>query len=213
MAEFRKNRITRERKEQAFREAVTFDAFVAAAQANRETLRDNFEAYSLGERELTFFEGLKSPVDVLVLAHDWCGDVAANLPLFARLERDTGKLKLRIIPRDPGNRDIAGLYSHHDGQSRIPTYLFFSEAGEELGYFIERPEDITVLLKIWQEQFWVAHPELEGRGKPFGELAEDVRRALLAELKARRQEARELEKKAILEHIRAIVAPRAESVS
>ncbi|QHW30889.1 thioredoxin family protein [Paenibacillus rhizovicinus] len=210
MAGFPKNRISRERQEQALRESLSFGDFIESAQANRETLRENYAAYELNEQDLDFFAELEKPVVVLALAHDWCGDVAANLPLFARLEQATGKLNLRIIPRDPGNRDIADLYPYKDGQSRIPTYLFFSEAGEELGYFIERPDDITVLLKVWQEQFWTTHPELEGRGKPFGELAEDVRGALLADLKTRRQEVRNLEKSAILGHIRGILSPQAE---
>ncbi|NBD23640.1 thioredoxin family protein [Paenibacillus glycinis] len=210
MAEFKNNRISQARREQAFHEAVDFETFLAQAQVNRDALQDNYEAYELSEQELAFFAELPEPVDVLALAHDWCGDVAANLPLFARIERDTGKLKLRVIPRDPGNRDIAESYPAKDGQSRIPTYVFFSQAGEELGHFIERPKDITVLLKVWQEQFWAAHAELSGRGKPIGELTEDVRRLLLADLKKRRSTVQSLEKRAILEHIRGMLAARTE---
>lgn len=207
MSEFALNRISKERREQAFREAVDFDVFVANAQVNRETLQSNFESYALTEQELEWFDALPETVDVLVLAHDWCGDAAANLPLFARIERETGaKLKLRILPRDPGNRDIAELFPHEDGQSRIPTYLFFRRSGEELGYFVERPQDISVLLKAWQERFWSANPWLAGRGRPIGELEEDVRRALQTELKNRRLAVQSLEKEAILGHIRDIVS-------
>ncbi|MBO7745850.1 thioredoxin family protein [Paenibacillus sp. MWE-103] len=210
MAEFKRNRIPKERREQAFREAVDFEAFAREAKANRDTLQANYESFALSREDLAFFASFREPVDVLALAHDWCGDVAANLPLFARIGRDTGKLRLRILPRDPDNRDIADLFPAKDGQSRIPTYVFVSQAGEELGSFIERPEDITVLLKVWQEQFWASHPELSGRGKPIGELDEDVRARLLAELKERRAKVKSLEKSAIVEQLRGILAPLAE---
>ncbi|SFI87607.1 Thioredoxin [Paenibacillus sp. UNC496MF] len=210
MAEFKRNRIPKERREQAFREAVDFEAFVREAKANRDTLQANYESFALSGEDLAFFASLQEPVDVLALAHDWCGDAAANLPLFARIDRETGKLRLRVLPRDPDNRDIADRFPAMDGQSRIPTYVFVSPAGEELGSFVERPEDITVLLKVWQEQFWVSHPELSGRGKPIGELEEGVRAQLLAELKERRAKVQSLEKSAIVGELRGILARFAE---
>ena len=104
--------ISAERRERAFNEAQTLAEFMDSMQVNQADFRANFASYSLDEAEKAFFAGLPEPVDVLVLAHDWCGDVLANLPLFGRIEADTGKLRLHIIPRDPDNLDIAAAYAH-----------------------------------------------------------------------------------------------------
>ncbi|MDF2661123.1 MAG: hypothetical protein K0Q94_3914 [Paenibacillus sp.] len=199
--------ITSQRRERAFREAVSYRQFVESAQVNADRLNANYEAYRLTGEEQASLAEIPEPIDVLVLAHDWCGDVVANLPLFARIEQETGKLKLRILPRDPDNRDIAESYAPADGRSRIPTYIFFDQAGRELGVFIERPDSITELNKIWGEQFWDEHPEWDGRGRAPSELEETVRKAYFAFLmKEKRPTVRDREKQAIIEKIKSIAA-------
>ncbi|WP_123040456.1 thioredoxin family protein [Cohnella candidum] len=84
-----------------------FDYKSLQAQVNQRTLAANYEAYALEERQLSFLNGREEPVDVLVLAHDWCGDVVANLPLFGKIADRTDKLRLHIQNRDPDNQDIA----------------------------------------------------------------------------------------------------------
>lgn len=197
--------LSTERREHAFREAVSFGTFLEQAQVNRNTLASNYEAYELEEGQLDFLNGRQEPVDVLVLAHDWCGDVVANLPLFGKIAEKTEKLRLHVLNRDPDNQDIAALYKHADGKSHIPTYVFFDGSGRELGTFIERPAEITAQLGQWIEAFWNEHPELEGRGKPIGELGDEEKKALLRELKARRRDVIGQERDAILRDIRAIV--------
>jgi len=141
---------------------------------------------------------------VLVLAHDWCGDVVANLPLFGKIERETNKLRLHILLRDPDNQDIAAAYLHADGHNHIPTYVFFNQQGEELGVFIERPAEITTLMSGWVADFYTANPQFEGRGVPIGQLATPVKEALLTYLKLKRQEVRLQEQTAILGFIQQI---------
>ncbi|KRE36532.1 hypothetical protein ASG85_10265 [Paenibacillus sp. Soil724D2] len=197
--------ISQERRERAFQEALTYQQFINSAKVNVDRLQLNFEQYTLSEQELAYFEGLSGQVNVLVLAHDWCGDVVANLPLFGKIEHETGKLKLHILLRDPDNQDIAAAYLHEDGRNHIPTYVFFNGAGEELGLFIERPDQITDLSSGWKEDFWNLHPEWDGRGKALSELDEDVRKSLFDYLKEQRPQAREQEKTAIIEIIRSIL--------
>ncbi|MDB5079883.1 MAG: hypothetical protein JWP00_1807 [Chloroflexi bacterium] len=198
--------ISAERRGRAFSEAQTFAEFIESMQVNQADFRANFASYSLTEAEKAFFAGLPGPLDVLVLAHDWCGDVLANLPLFGRIEADTGKLRLHIIPRDPHNTDIAAAYPYPlDGSTRIPAYVFFNQAGEELGVFIERPAVITALQKGWSADFFAANPGLEGKNKPLGDLPEEVKQPLLKYLKARRREAQAEEKAAILQEIQPIL--------
>lgn len=198
--------LTAERRERAFQEAYNFDGFVDSMQVNRETFLANYAAYELSEADKAIFAGLDEVVDVLVLAHDWCGDVVANVPLFGKIEKETGKLRLHILLRDPENVDIANQYLHSDGHNHIPTYIFFNPAGEELGVFIERPDNITGLMAGWRNEFFDAHPDYEGRGKPLGELAEPVKKGLLAYIKLRRVEVRNQEQSAILKIVKTILS-------
>jgi hypothetical protein len=193
--------ISKKRLEKAFQEAVSVKTFIGSAQVNQSALADNYEAYQLSDQERDYFNALQEPVDVLVLAHDWCGDVVANLPLFGRIEQETGKLNIRVVPRDPDNTDIAEHYPHSDGKSHIPTYVFFNRKGEELGKFIERPQQITELLGEWKEMFWNEHPEFEGRGKAISQLEDTAKKSLLRYLKERRGQVRETEQAAIISEL------------
>jgi hypothetical protein len=197
--------ISKERRDKALQEAVTVPDFIAGAQVNQSTLIDNYEAYRLNDQERDYFDSLQEPVDVLVLAHDWCGDVVANLPLFGRIEKETGKLNVRVLARDPDNTDIAEHYLHRDGKSHIPTYVFFNGKGEELGVFIERPDEITKLVSEWKETFWNDHPEFDGRGKAISQLEDTAKKSLLRYLKERRDQVRETEKEAIISELKRII--------
>jgi thiol-disulfide isomerase/thioredoxin len=195
--------ISAERRERAFNEALTFAEFIDSMQVNQADFQANFASYSLSDAEKTFFTSLPERVEVLVLAHDWCGDVLATLPLFGRIEADTARLRLHIIPRDPDNLDIAAAYPHPlDGKNHIPTYIFFNQAGEELGVFIERGAEITALQAVWREAFFAANPILAGAG----ELPEETRQALSKYIRARRKEAQPAEKAAILKEIKPILS-------
>jgi hypothetical protein len=197
--------LTPERREKAFKESVTYQDFVDSAQVNQADFLANFAAYQLSESDLAFFSSLEEPVDVLVLAHDWCGDVVANTPLFGLIEQATGKLRLHLLLRDPDNVDIAAQYPHSDGRNHIPTYIFYNQKGAELGVFIERPAEITAHLTNWRTAFFDAHPEFEGRNQGIGDLAQEVKKELLSYIKENRRGVREQEQTAIIEIIKNIV--------
>ncbi|MFC3746653.1 thioredoxin family protein [Paenibacillus sp. GCM10012306] len=197
--------ISAERLQKAFAEALTFEQFVDQAEVNQERLQTNFEGFALNDEDRAYFASWAEPVNVLVLAHDWCGDVVSNLPLFAKIEQETGKLKLHILNRDPDNLDIAELYPHPDGKSHIPTYVFFNDKGEEQGIFIERPEQITALFPKWGEQFWDLNPELEGRNQAIAELDPAVKQAYYKYLLSQRADTKDVEKQGIISIIQSIV--------
>ncbi len=205
--------LTIERKKRAFQEALSFSGFVGAMQVNQDKLLANYVAYQLSIEDKAFFAKLPEAVEVLVLAHDWCGDVAANLPLFGKIEVETRKLKLHILLRDPDNQDIAEAYLHPDGRNHIPTYIFYNQQGEELGVFIERPDGITAQIIGWKDNFYATHPEFEGQGKPLSELTPEVKTALLAYLKQQRDGVRAQEQVAILGIIKNFAGQVANSLS
>lgn len=200
------NPLSAERRMRAFKEGIGFSQFVDQAEVHQDVLRNNYEAYELTDEELAFFQSITEPIDVIVLAHDWCGDVASNLPLFAKIEALTGKLKLHILIRDPDNWDIANAYPAEDGKLRLPTYIFFNKQGEQLGVFIERPAAITEKIKDWRADFWQQHPEWNWDGRTVNDIGEAGKTAWYAYLMKRRQDVRDLEKQAILEMLRSFLS-------
>jgi len=173
---------------------------------NRAAIEANYTGYQLNSSDKAFLNGLPGVTDVLVLAHDWCGDVVANLPLFAKIEAETGKLRLHIAAKDPDNVDIGRLYPHEDGDVHIPIYIFFDAQGREKGHFIERTPALTEQIGLWILSFWKDHSEWQGQGKDFSTLAPEVKQALLDRLGSERPKVRELEKRTIFEVLGKILA-------
>jgi hypothetical protein len=199
------NAISDDRRQRAYQEGISFQQFLDNAQVNQDLLRRNYDAYELTDQELSYFQSLAEPVDVLVLAHDWCGDVASNLPLVAKIEQLTGKLKLHILIRDPDNWDIAEAYPAADGKHRLPTYIFFNSKGQELGTFIERPAEITEMIPGWRAQFWEQHPEWNWDGRTVNDIGEEGKAAWYAYLLEQRGKVRNIEKEAIIRAIKQII--------
>lgn len=196
------NPLSEARRIRAYEEGISFTQFVERAEVHQDLLRTNFEAYELTDEELSFFKSLSEPIDVIVLAHDWCGDVASNLPLLAKIEALTGKLKLHILIRDPDNWDIANAYPADDGKFRLPTYILFNKQGEQLGVFIERPAEITEKIKEWRAEFWQQHPDWNWDGRTVNDIGEEGKTAWYAFLMDRRPSARDLEKQGVLKVLR-----------
>jgi len=196
-----------ERRDRAFREALTWQDFLGEMRTNKAATEANYAAYEL-EAEDRAITDRWPEFDVLAITMDWCGDSAANLPLFAKLERLTGRIKLRILLRDPGNQDLAALYPHSDGDVHIPIYIFFDRGGRELGHFIERTPELDVELEGMVARYRAAHPELPGKGFDISALAPEARAAFFAHLGVERPKFRDLEKRSILRTVDGIVGGR-----
>src|SRR5271165_3742818 len=141
-----------------FAQGMTYDEYKSQMTSNQERFLDNERTFQLEPADLAVFQSLPKPLDVLVLAEDWCGDVIANLPILGRIAQDSGKLNLRVFLRDQ-NLDIMDQYLK-DGQFRsIPVFVFFDDQWNELGRFIERPESVTERRSRLRQELYAAHPE------------------------------------------------------
>src|SRR5262245_57876269 len=68
-----------------FEQGLTYDAYKAQMTRNQERLENNERTVEFAGDDLAFFAQLPTPLHVLALAEDWCGDVIANLPILGRL--------------------------------------------------------------------------------------------------------------------------------
>jgi hypothetical protein len=170
-----------------FASGLTYDAYKAAMTRNRERVEANEKKVSLDPETVRFFKGLPRPLNVVVLAEDWCGDVIANLPLVGLLAKAAGTLDVRIFYRDQ-NRDLIDGWLNQGKFQSIPVVAFFDERFRELGHWIERPASVTELRARKRREIFAAHPEFGSPEAPVDQLPEDVRARLQEELQKMRDE-------------------------
>ena len=152
---------------------------------NKEQVEQNEKDLQLKPDDVQAIRSLPSPLNVLALAEDWCGDVIANLPVLAVLARESGTLDIRIFLRDQ-NSDLMQRYLNQGKYESIPVFAFFDETFQEIGVFIERPASVTERRAEQRKRIHSEHPEYGAYGTPPDVLPEDVRARLTAEITARR---------------------------
>ncbi len=164
--------VTKER----FEQGLTYEGYKAQMTRNQERFDANEATVEFDRDDLAFFARLAQPVDVLVLAEDWCGDVIANLPVLGRLAQESGKLNLRVFLRDQ-NLDLMDQYLKQGEFRSIPTFVFFDAAFNELGHWTERPERINELQAQMRKQLFARDPLLTSFAPdtPLGQLPEEAR--------------------------------------
>jgi hypothetical protein len=193
--------VTRER----FEQGMSYDAFKAQMTRNQERFQAQEQALALEPADVTVFSNLPRPLDVLVLAEDWCGDVITNLPILGRLAAESGKLNLRIFLRDQ-NADLMDQYLNQGQFRSIPVFVFFDEQFNELGRFIERPASVTERNAQIQREVYAEHPEFGSPDVPVTQLPEDLRLQVMQATAGRREASRALNNQDVVSALRQIVA-------
>ncbi len=186
-----------------FDQGLTYDAYKDQMTRNRDRVEENEQRVDLSNEDLAAFRALPRPVKVVVLAEDWCGDVIANLPVLARLAKDSGKLDVRIFLRDQ-NDDIMQGYLNKGQFKSIPVFVFFDDAFRELGHWIERPASVTEVRAKRRKDIFAAHPEFGSPDAPVDQLAEDVRVRLQAELAKMRDDTAKFANAEVVRELREI---------
>jgi selT/selW/selH-like putative selenoprotein len=195
--------VTRER----FEQGMSYADYRSQMTRNGERFDETERTVELSAQDVAYFSALPSPLHVVVLAEDWCGDVIANLPVLGRLAAESGKLNLRIFLRDQ-NLDIMEQYLK-DGQFRsIPVFIFFDQNFRELGHWIERPAAMTTRVQEVRVKHFASDPELAGISPTTSpsELPEGPRLRLSQTLTTFRTENRNFSDSEVIREIRALIS-------
>jgi hypothetical protein len=192
--------VTRER----FEQGMTYEAYKAQMTRNQERFIANEQQLTINPADLAAFKHLPQPLNVLVIAEDWCGDVINNLPILGRLATESGKLNLRVFLRDQ-NTDLIDQYLKQGQFRSIPVFVFFDDQFREIGHFIERPESVTKRNAQLRLDMYARHPEFGSPDASIAELPEEVRTALAEETAAWREESRPLNNQDVIRELREIV--------
>jgi hypothetical protein len=192
--------LTRER----FEQGMTYDEFKARMTRNQERFTANERGLVLDPADVDVFKRLPRPLNVLVLAEDWCGDVIDNLPILGRLAAESGKLNLRVFLRDQ-NPELMDNYLNRGEFRSIPVFAFFDDDFHELGRFIERPESVTKRRAGQRSDLSAQYPELGEPTTPVGQLPEAARVRLMELLAEVRTQAKPLDNQEVVGALREIV--------
>jgi hypothetical protein len=161
-----------------FESGLTIDEFKTQMRQNREKFEHNQSEAVIPAEERAFYASLPAPLNVLVLAEDWCGDVLAGLPVVAALARETGKLNVRVLLRDE-HLDIADQYLKEGKHRSIPVFIYFDQDMGEIGHLIERPARATAEMRAARERYITEHPDNAELRAPTDQQSEETRALLL----------------------------------
>jgi hypothetical protein len=194
--------VTREQ----FQAGMTYAAYKAQMTRNREQFEQNECDIQLSDDDVQAFRRLPSPLNVLALAEDWCGDVVANLPVLGRIAAAAnGKLNLRVLLRDQEPGSIVMDEHLNQGQFKsIPTVIFLDEEFRELGTWIERPQSVSRLREEKRQALYREHPEFGEPGRPIAELPEDIRTKVQQGMAAIRTETKDFSNAEVIRELREI---------
>ena len=192
--------VTRER----FEQGMTYEEYKAQMTRNRERLEENERSLKLDQAELAPFKDLPRPLNVLVIAEDWCGDVIANLPILGRLAAESGKLNLRVFLRDQ-HPDLMDQYLNQGKYKSIPVFAFFDENFNPLGDMKERPQSVTTMMQQGTAEIHAQHPEYGPVGTAADQMPEETRVAYMQARNDLRTRLRPQINQAIIDEVRGIV--------
>jgi len=142
--------------ERTWTQAPAFETWLPTAVKNRELWGGLYARTRLPGWALEAVREVRSPVRLLALSADWCGDAVNSLPWVARLAEASPMLELRVLEQD----DHPALMAAHltGGSSRsIPVVMAFDASWRERGWWGPRPAAL---------QAWVLG-EAPGEGKSF----------------------------------------------
>lgn len=195
--------VSRER----FEQGMTYTAYRAQMTRNQDRFDETERTVQLKAEDVAFFKGLAQPLNVLVLAEDWCGDVIANLPVLGRLAQESGKLNLRIFLRDQ-NLDLMDRYLNAGQFRSIPVFVLFDADFREIGHWIERPAKLTEMIQEVRNRAFATDPELAGFSPDTSpsELPEEARLHLRQVMADFRAEMRAFSDNEVVRELRAILA-------
>lgn len=188
-----------------FNQGMTYDEYKAQMNRNKERFEETEASVKLNPDDVAAVKGLSEPVNVLVLAEDWCGDVISGLPALGKLaEASDGKLNIRVFLRDQ-NLDIMDQYLKNGEFRSIPVFVGFDQNFNELGTMKERPDSVTKMMQEGTAAIHANNSQYGPAGTPPDQIPEELRAAYMGERNALRDRLRPQINQAIVDAVRGIV--------
>lgn len=138
-----------------YESGADWNAWQAAAEnpEHRQKMEDKRAALSPRPLEAATLHGLDTPVYVIAIAEDWCGDVVRHAPVLQKMADLAPNLHVRFIAREQ-HPDVFAHFLTNGGEA-IPKFVFLSRLWVECGNWGPMP---------------ARHRELIARGKACGDI-------------------------------------------
>lgn len=121
-------------------QAMELDDFIAQAVMHRDLWQTTRRLARVGDASVATANTIASPLRLLVLLADWCGDAIHTIPVVARLIEHNPRIVMRVVNRDD---HTALMDSHLTGTSRsIPIVIAYDADGVERGWWGPRPSPL-----------------------------------------------------------------------
>lgn len=127
----------------------------------------------LTDADLAPWRALSENFNVLVLVIDPCPDVYTNVPILARIAKETGKLNVHILMRDD-NKDLMAEFMNGPYES-VPVFAFYDQSMKLRSVFIERPKSVTEKRAELTRGIHASDSAYGPVGTSASQMAEDVR--------------------------------------
>ncbi len=192
--------VSRER----FESGLSYEQYRAKMTRNRERFEELEQRVEIAPADLAAFQALPSPLHVLVLAEDWCGDVINNLPVLGWLAAESGTLDLRVFLRDQ-NLDLTDQYLNQGKYRSIPVFVFFDDRFNQVGVWIERPQSVTDLREQKRLQIYRDNPEFGDPDAPIDQIPAETRARLQQAIAEMREQTAPFSNAEVIRELREIV--------
>jgi Thioredoxin len=190
--------ISRER----FATGLTGQEFLDSIEMNKERFLDNVEANSFTDEDLKFFA--QHPVSIAALAEDWCTDVVQFLPVVIKLDQQSPAVTLKVFKRDD-NLDLMDQYLNRGEFRSIPTFIVYDPDWNELGFYSERPAEVTKRMATESARFARENSHLEGINRTYDNQPDETRQAVRANSSRYRWESMDEWNRIFVDDLKALV--------
>jgi hypothetical protein len=120
--------------------ASSLQSYIDGPIANQELWRTTTRLAKLSEEALARAASIGSPMRLIALVEDWCGDAMYTVPFAQRIVEANDLLSLRVLRRDLHD---ALMDTHRTNGSRsIPVIISFDESGAECAWWGPRPSPL-----------------------------------------------------------------------
>ena len=131
--------------EDRFASGFRWDDYMRNSEKNLERFHENYDRMTLDPEDAGFFASITTPLKVLILAEDWCGDVVQSLPPIIRMLEQSPSIAYRIFRRDE-HLDVMDRYLT-DGSRAIPYLVFMDDGLNEVARWGPRPEGCQAIMR------------------------------------------------------------------
>jgi len=128
--------------------AISFNQFVDEATTAQELWRGVYRQARVPDWARREAAAL-APLQLLVLAEDWCNDAVSTIPVLARLADAVPGVDLRILRRDEHPAVMDEYLS--DGARAIPIVIALDTECGELGHWGSRPSALEAWVQAHRE--------------------------------------------------------------